>query len=102
MLRLIVPILLWALMCGPVFALDEQAQTPAAGVRPQVYPAAQLATLFPAAVQISFGVAVVPDPLVPRYRRPYDLEVIALELGMLQDGYVLDRFYLPWTDDRRD
>jgi hypothetical protein len=94
--------LVWALTCGPVFALDEQAETPVTGVRPQVYPAAQLATLFPAAVQISFGVAVVPDPRVPRYRRPYDLEVIALELGMLQDGYVLDRFFLPWTDDPRN
>src|SRR5262249_19739352 len=57
--------------------------------------------LFPAAVQISFAVAVVPDPLVPRYRRPYDLEVAALELGMLEDGYVLDRFYLPWNDELR-
>ena len=70
-------------------------------VRPQVYPAAQLSTLFPAATQISFAVAVVPDPLVPRYRRPYDLDIVALELGMLRDGYVLDRFFLPWNDELR-
>jgi len=104
--------LLCALTCAPIAAIG---QTPAAtpsdttpewttgtsGVRPQVYPAAQLSALFPAAVRISFAVAVVPDPLVPRYRRPYDLELVALELGMLRDGYVLDRFYLPWSDELR-
>jgi hypothetical protein len=118
MWRLLAPILLCVLTCGPAFAFQDppagadnngvasepaaEPQSPSAGVRPQVYPAARLATLFPAAVQISFGVAVVPDPLVPRYRRPYDLEVVALELGMLEDGYVLDRFYLPWNDDLRN
>ena len=70
-------------------------------IRPQVYPATRLSTLFPAAVQISFAVAVVPDPLVPRYRRPYDLQIVAIELGMLHDGYVLDRFFLPWNEDLR-
>lgn len=75
--------------------------SPESSIRPQVYPAERLSALFPAAVQISFAVAVVPDPLVPRYRRPYDLEIVALELGMLQDGYVLDRFYLPWNEDLR-
>ena len=98
--RLVAPILIGALACGPAVALDEQPEHPAPTVRPQVDPAEWLATLYPAAVQISFAVAVVPDPLVPRYRRPYDLEVVALQLGMLQDGYVLDRFYLPWSDDR--
>ena len=118
MRRLVAALLLCALLSGPALAFQEapagtnnnsmvtdpaaEPQSFAAGVRPQVYPAARLATLFPAAVQISFAVAVVPDPLVPRYRRPYDLEVVALELGMLQDGYVLDRFYLPWNDDLRN
>src|SRR6516162_7511146 len=64
----------------------------------QIHPAMTLASLFPEAEQIGLAVAVVPDPLVPRYRRLYDLELVAIELGMLRNGYVLDRFYLPWND----
>src|SRR5262249_49688460 len=60
-----------------------------------------LATLFPEAEQISLAVAVVPDPLVPRYRRLYDHHLVAIELGMLRSGYVLDRFYLPWNEQLR-
>jgi len=67
----------------------------------QIHPAATLASLFPEAEQISVAVAVVPDPLVPRYRRLYDLELVAIELGMLKRGYVLDRFYLPWNEKLR-
>ena len=76
--------------------------SPGSGMRRQVSPAARLSTLFPTAVQISFAVAVVPDPIVPRYRRPYDLDIVALELGMLREGYVLDRFYLPWNEELRN
>ena len=118
LLTRIVTALLFALACASAFAnggpsgtadgssggassSDAEPATPESGIRPQVYPATRLSTLFPAAVQISFAVAVVPDPLVPRYRRPYDLEIVALELGMLHDGYVLDRFYLPWNADLR-
>src|SRR5215468_11177592 len=67
----------------------------------QINPATNLSTLFPDADRISLAVAVVPDPLVPRYRRLYDLELVAIELGMLRNGYVLDRFYLPWNDKLR-
>jgi len=35
---------------------------------------------------------------VPRYRRLYDLSVEAIELGMLEGGYVLDRYSLPWEE----
>jgi hypothetical protein len=63
----------------------------------QVNPQADLAKLFPQANQISLAVAILPDPLVPRYRRLYDLDIAAIELGMLHQGYVLDRFYLPWV-----
>jgi hypothetical protein len=115
--RRIAPILLCALASAPDLTLGAEPASTAksggsaepsieslsttSGVRPQVYPAAWLAGLFPSAVKISFVVAVVPDPLVPRYRRPYDLDIVALELGMLQEGYVLDRFYLPWNDELR-
>lgn len=63
----------------------------------QINPAVNLSSLFPDADRISLAVAVLPDPLVPRYRRLYDLELVAIELGMLRNGYVLDRFYLPWN-----
>jgi hypothetical protein len=67
----------------------------------QINPAINLASLFPDADLISLAVAVVPDPLVPRYRRLYDLDIVAIELGMLRNGYVLDRFYLPWNEKLR-
>ena len=66
------------------------------GPRYQIDPTANLSQTFPQASQISVGVAVVPDPTVPRYRRLYDLSVEAIELGMLDAGYVLDRYSLPW------
>jgi hypothetical protein len=68
------------------------------GPRYQIDPTADLRRTFPKASQISVGVAVVPDPLVPRYRRLYDLSVEAIELGMLNAGYVLDRYSLPWDE----
>ncbi len=43
------------------------------------------------------AVAIVPDPNVPRYRRLFDLEIQAITLGMLNDGYVLDRYVFPWN-----
>jgi hypothetical protein len=52
---------------------------------------------------VGLALAIVPDPLVPRYGRLFDLHVLALELGMLKDGYVLDRFSFPWGEElRRD
>ena len=100
--------ILCALLCARVQAASEPTRDdgadrvdPNASIRSQLYPAERLAGLFPAATRISFAVAVVPDPLVPRYRRSYDLQITAIELGMLQDGYVLDRFYLPWDDALR-
>ena len=68
------------------------------GPRYQIDPTADLRRSFPWAAQISLGVAVVPDPRVPRYRRLYDLSVEAIELGMLDAGYVLDRYSLPWGE----
>ncbi len=113
MWRRIAVILLSTLVSVPVLArggessATDDSDTPpkssaeGSSVRSQMDPAARLSTLFPAAAQISFAVAVVPDPLVPRYRRPYDLDIVALELGMLKDGYILDRFYLPWNAELR-
>ncbi len=40
--------------------------------------------------------AAVPDPRIPRHRRGYDQAIAAITQGMLDGGYVLDRYDLPW------
>ena len=67
-------------------------------IRSQVDPRVDLAELYPEAGHIGLAVAIVPDPHVPRYRRLFDLELQAIQLGMLNDGYVLDRYSFPWSD----
>jgi hypothetical protein len=90
------------LACGassdarPSAALGDRMPVIHQGVTSQVNPNAPLADLSPAADPISVGIVILPDPLVPRYRRLYDLSISALELGMLRQGYVLDRYSLPW------
>jgi hypothetical protein len=49
------------------------------------------------ASHIAVGATILPDPRVPRYRRLYDLAIVAIELGMLEEGYVLDNYSLPWV-----
>lgn len=71
----------------PPVMLPVKASPPA-----QVEPSANLAVLYPEAGNIGVTVAVVPDPQVPRYRRLFDLGIQAITLGMLNDGYVLDRY----------
>ncbi|MBS0420161.1 MAG: hypothetical protein JSR66_20790 [Proteobacteria bacterium] len=80
-------------------ALTPATRKPGLVQRQQLNPAVSLATLLPEAAEIDLGVVVVPDPRVARYQRPYDLGLVAIELGMLKNGYVLDRFYLPWYGD---
>ena len=69
-----------------------------AAVPAQVNPASDLAKLYPRAGSIGLALAIVPDPHIPRYRRLFDLEVQAITLGMLNDGYVLDRYSFPWSN----
>jgi hypothetical protein len=87
-------LLLW--FGQPCGATGAEANAPA--IRGQVDPQADLAALYPEAGHIGLAVAIVPDPHVPRYRRLFDLEVQAIQLGMLNDGYVLDRYSFPWND----
>jgi hypothetical protein len=95
--------LLVASMLASCTAMNARAQgtpppvtvtvTPAKSAAPvQVDPNADLAKLYPEAVNIGLTVAIAPDPQVPRYKRLFDLEVQAITLGMLNDGYVLDRY----------
>src|SRR5690349_23693691 len=93
--------LLAASMLASLLAMHARAQvTPVAPasaavkapVPAQVDPNSDLAKLYPEARSIGLTVAIAPDPQVPRYRRLFDLEVQAITLGMLSDGYVLDRY----------
>jgi hypothetical protein len=63
----------------------------------QIDPTCDVKVYYPSAADIGVALAVVPDQLVPRYKRIYDLSIQAIELGMLKDGYVLDRYYFPWS-----
>jgi len=47
---------------------------------------------------LSLALVAVPDPRVPRHRRGYDLVVASLIKGMLDQGYVLDRYGFPWQN----
>jgi hypothetical protein len=102
----LLPIL--ALLPGASLGATDAAPAPAA-VPPapipvsslQVSPSEDLAALYPQASSIGLAVAIVPDPHVPRYRRLFDLEVQAITLGMLDDGYVLDRYAFPWNEDAK-
>lgn len=85
-----------------VVALQLRQRDAYRGVHPQIpNVAVPIATRYPRAAKIGLGIVVVPDPLVPRYRRMYDLSIAALELGMGKDGYVLDRYGFPWDEELR-
>jgi hypothetical protein len=59
-------------------------------------PSADLPAHYAQAGEIEVAIVVVPDPRVPRYRRLYDLSLEAIQIGMLAQNYVLDRWSLPW------
>jgi hypothetical protein len=83
--------------CLLMIVMLGSAGESAAAVPAQVDPTSDLAKLYPHAGSIGLALAVVPDPHIPRYRRLFDLEVQAITLGMLNDGYVLDRYSFPWS-----
>ena len=83
-------------------ASSATSQTRNRGLHPQLtHVATPVADHYIKADSVALALAVVPDPLVPRYRRLFDLNILALELGMLQDGFLLDRFSFPWSDELR-
>ena len=79
-------------------AVAEVVPPPRVTSAPQVDPGSDLAKLYPQAGSIGVALAVVSDPNIPRYRRIFDMQVQAITLGMLNDGYVLDRYALPSTN----
>ena len=46
--------------------------------------------------RISYAIAAIPDPRVPRHRREYDNAVTAISQGMLREHFVLDSYWFPW------
>lgn len=66
------------------------------GVIRQVDPEADFASIYPNARTLGYAILLVPDPRIPRHRRGYDLTLSAISQGMLDDGYVLDRYAMPW------
>jgi hypothetical protein len=80
-------------------AANDSNKHPHRGVHPQLPAAELIARMYPHASSVGVAIAVVPDPLVPRYRRLYDLSIKAIELGMLKDNYVLDRYSFPWSEE---
>jgi len=85
-------VLAFALALGAPLGIAEAQTTPV-----QVDPGSNLAELYPRAGNIGLALAIAPDPHIPRYRRIFDLQIQAITLGMLNDGYVLDRYAFPWT-----
>ena len=84
---------------GAAPAVDDSNKHPHRGVHAQLPAAEFIARMYPHATSAGVAIAVVPDPLVPRYRRLYDLSIKAIELGMLKDNYVLDRYSFPWSEE---
>jgi hypothetical protein len=89
------------LILGTCIHADAAAQStppplpPKPATPSQVDANSSLSRLYPQAGSIGLAVAIAPDPNVPRYRRLFDLEIQAITLGMLHDGYVLDRYAFP-------
>src|SRR5271167_4122933 len=82
-----------------VLVVPQSSRDPHRGFHRQMDATEFIAHRYPQASSIGVAVALVPDPLVPRYRRLYDLSIMAIELGMLRDGFVLDRYSFPWSEE---
>lgn len=65
-------------------------------VRRQIDPYDDLERWYPHASRFEYGILLVPDPRIPRHRRGYDLSLTGISSGMLEAGYVLDRYSVPW------
>ena len=93
----------------PTESPPPQEATPASPIgtenqaRSQADPTTSVSSLLgdplPGTTQITYGLAVVPDPRVPRHRRSYDNAVSAIIQGMLQAQYVLEMYAFPWQAD---
>lgn len=71
------------------------------GLRPPAAPCSPPTTGEPACPEddyhpVRFLIATVPDPIDSHFAQSFDRAVDAIQNGMQDIGYVLDRFYLPW------
>ena len=82
--------------------LSVSSAEPNAIARDQIDPTVDVKSYFPRSdTTIQLALATVPDPRVPRHRRQYDNTITAINKGMLQVGYVLDRYAFPWSRELR-
>jgi hypothetical protein len=86
---------------NPTAALAPPTPAGEPPARQQIDPNDPVRKSFPRAATIDFAVVSVPDPRVPRLRRSYDNMIVALSIGMLGRGYVLDRYGFPWSKEMR-
>jgi hypothetical protein len=86
---------------APARAIDAEVQDVKAApenIYRQVEPDSLIANEFAQISELSVALAAVPDPRVPRHRRAYDLAIVAIIQGMLDSGFVLDRYSFPWQE----
>ncbi|MDP3293159.1 MAG: hypothetical protein Q8M37_00290 [Nevskia sp.] len=72
------------------------AEAPAAAAVPAFKADGDTARQYADYCALDLLAAAVPDPRIPRHRRGYDQAIAAITQGMLDGGYVLDRYDLPW------
>ncbi|MBL8299897.1 MAG: hypothetical protein JNN30_16280 [Rhodanobacteraceae bacterium] len=66
----------------------------------QIDPNQPIEDLFPEADSISYAIATLPHPAVPRHRRSYYAATDSLDSGMHANGYNFVTYYDPWTEYR--
>src|SRR5882757_7192422 len=63
----------------PIVVVEPVVPSRTRGIHPQIpNVASPVANHYRTAESVSLAIAIVPDPLVPRYRRLYDLNILAL------------------------
>lgn len=79
-----------------LLAAAGQRAADSGAVARQIDPEVDLERLYPDATRFGYALLLVPDPRIPRHRRGYDLLIATTNEGMLDAGYVLDRYAVPW------
>lgn len=77
-----------------------RAEAPAAIAVPAFKADGDIARQYADYCALDLLAAAVPDPRIPRHRRGYDQALAAITQGMLDGGYVLDRYDLPWLSSK--
>ncbi|WP_293394012.1 hypothetical protein [Nevskia sp.] len=79
---------------------EASAEAPAVSAVPAFKADSDIARQYADYCALDLLAAAVPDPRIPRHRRGYDQTIAAITQGMLDGGYVLDRYDLPWLPSK--